>query len=118
MSFEPDVAPQRLAGQGVQVIVGGERKATGVLDDRRYRGEDRRIHEQVYLRIEEYEEDWARQLPRAGRGDERGAVASIPLDLKLEDGRRYDGVRLGRPWTEMIGVPVTELDFPLDHPEL
>ena len=110
--------PASFDGIAVDVLVNGEWRASGVLEDRRYVGDDRRIHEQVYLRIDDCDEAWGRQLPRAGGEDEHGALRSITVDLKLDNGRNLQGVSLGRPWTEAIGAPVATLAFPLGHDEL
>lgn len=104
-------------GQTVEVWADGERKSLGTLEDRRYWGDDRRIHDQIFVRLLDYDPDWARQLPRP-LGSEVRALKAIPVDLVLEDGQTLHQARLAHPWSQAVGQPLDDLAFQLEHPDL
>jgi hypothetical protein len=109
-------APGELDGVWGNVLVGGRVVAGFEFIDRRYAA-GRRVHEQLYVRLTDYDAEWARQLPRP-MGAESGAVESVRVDLECEDGREFEGVAICRPWSDGLGIAVDDLLFPVEHPDI
>jgi hypothetical protein len=111
-----DFPPGSLDGKTAEVISGGEKVSDAVLEDRRY-VDNGRVHEQVFIRLRNYKPEFARQLPRPFSGEER-MLRSIPVGLRLADGRLIEGAEIGHPWTDQLGVAVDSIPFQLLHPDL
>ena len=81
-------------------------------------GKPGRTRGQVLIQFADFEDDWARQLPRPLTG-ERGGVREVSVSLSF-DADRPDLIdcSINNPWEAGIGQAVTDLWFPLDHPDL
>ncbi|MDQ3728432.1 MAG: hypothetical protein M3355_02470 [Actinomycetota bacterium] len=112
MSFEVG----SLDGVRADVVVDGETVSEAVLEDRRHLVGSR-VHDQVFVRFDHYEPEWARQLPRPFGGKET-MHRKIRVDLHLENGTVIEDAAIAHPWTDVLNAPIAALPFQLLHEDL
>jgi hypothetical protein len=110
-----------LHGATGRVFRDGVPIATFTLRDSRYverlpGGKPGRTRGEVEIRFDDFDDDWARQLPRPLTG-ERRAVTSLSVDLAFDNGQNLLGCLVSTPRITPLGGPVVGLWFPIELPD-